>query len=108
MRLEQKPHFSGFSQIFAVLYIKWSPATVASYDAFSASLDSELTMLRETGLKWAPMLFMPKPIIAKSLRHQLNAPSKCPCFCQPQLTARAILLSRCGVVSVMKVTPSAN
>ncbi len=38
----------------------------------------------------------------------INSPSICPCVWNLQLSARAKLLSRCGVVTVMKVTPSLN
>ncbi len=54
------------------------------------------------------MLFIPKAINAKSLLHQLKAPSKSLCVSKLQLSSRAMLFSNCCVVRVMKVTPSLN
>ena len=51
---------------------------VALYEFSMPSLDSELTILNETGLKCALMLFMQNPIKAISFQHQLKAPSGCP------------------------------
>ena len=41
-----------------------------------ASPDSVFTMFSETGLKCAPMLFIPKPMMPKSMEQRLNVPSK--------------------------------
>ncbi len=61
----------------SVLYRLYSPLTVASRLAVMAALDSEFTILSETGLKCAPKLLIPIPrtpkiVFCKSCKRRQN------------------------------------